>query len=892
MNNHSFENGSIIFSEPHAQGALLREILKNSPILTGVQILSLTSYLRSLDNSAKDPLLIFAETAIICNTLQNGLEVLEDMLKYPQTIQDLVDFIIELDTYDVDVSTLPVESAKERDIRKIVEKLASLDLPGKKVRTLFDALLADLETRPVYISSSDESLLTSLRYKKLIDAGALLIEFEKHRPFPQLYHAVNPRMEALGVAQFIASDPMNFNQQAILCLDPSANLPVLKANLERLDIPYTLFSESHVVPEAELFVRLLNFCEDKSIQRWLEVLNTLPFNDAFPLVKYIEDFGIDLPQLLQPLTHVKDALVDSVLWDYTPKDTYLKMEVKAEKIRLKIYEMFVSAMHLDLSDWKSCMEDIYKLCVIQCNTHDEGMMGLLQIKTTLEKTIPTIVGLPNATNLLRFIIQNLRLKSKPSQTGVIITDLNHFHIPGIQRMFVISSSQKNYPQFDAKNGLIDESYRERTGLPTLKQRYDHHMKRINDLFSGTPELIFSYATGNYEGKSNELAFEIENHCQKFGVKAVKWSIMEQNGQQKSEPILSPETMKSLLFPEGQLKGSVSAIERFFECPYKYFLSTGLKLRTKPEAKIEVNIIGTLMHAIFQHAVNEYHTNYPAMHNEEIKGLAAPYFADLRRMYPQHIDYITTLNDRMMTQMRKVFDRLAIIEAESSFSPYATEFEFKRDIQIHPTILLKLGGFIDRIDKTSTQLRIMDYKSSAKSLSLRKVLTGQQLQLLTYLWVASQDLDLEAAGAYYISLKQENTGVSAGKLDLRSLTFEEQGEEEWQADEWKNHRLKGWTFADPASLDKYGKNFASLKIDKTGKVVVNGGPFRIDLVEKLMLELYTHFGDHLAIGDISRTCTTHACDYCDFVRLCQFRGETVNVKTRTSIKNLKKGDGVQ
>jgi ATP-dependent helicase/DNAse subunit B len=184
---------------------------------------------------------------------------------------------------------------------------------------------------------------------------------------------------------------------------------------------------------------------------------------------------------------------------------------------------------------------------------------------------------------------------------------------------------------------------------------------------------------------------------------------------------------------------------------------------------------------------------------------------------------------------------------------------------------------------------MDYKSSAKKLSARKVLTGQQLQLLTYLWIASQDFDLDAAGAYYISLKQENTYVSAGKLGLRPLQLDEYGLNEWKDAEWKNHRLKGWTFTDPISLDPKAQNFDSLKLDKDKKPVVNGGPYKIELVEKLMNELYAYFTTHLLDGDISRTCTPHACEYCDFVRLCQFRGETVNVKTRTSIKNLKKGD---
>ncbi len=889
MNNLSFENGSIIFSEPNAQTALLGEILQQSPILTGVSILSLASYLRGFDNFTQDPLTFFCETAKICTLMKDEMEVLGDMLKYPQTIQEIADFVLEMDVYGADIEKLPGGSAKERDLKRLAQKIATMELPGKSTQRWFSELLNETKTKKVYLSRSDENLITSLRYNELIIAGATPIKFVSYEPVLELFHAVNARTEALGVAQFIASDPMLFNKQSIVCLDPAANLTVLKANFDRLGIPYTVLSQSFLIEEAKLFIQLLRFCENKTIERWVDVLNCAPLRFAFPLVNYILDFGIGIDLLSHPLTHIKDCMDQKVLWDYLQVKTYLEMEQEAENIRLKTDEILTKAVDLDLSTWRLYVESVFSFCVSICSATDEGKTALLQIKSTLEKTIPKLEGLENATDLLCFALDGLRQKVKNPSNGVIITDLDHFHLPGIQRMFVLSAGQKNYPQFDSRNGLIDENYREHSGLPSLQDRYDHHMKRIGDLFTWSPELIFSYATGNYEGKSNELAFEVETFCQKYGVKPKRWKIFEKDGLQKPEPELKQETYKSLLFPKGHLKGSVSAIERFFECPYKYFLSVGLHLRTKPNAKIEVNIIGTLMHAIFENAIKENGENYASLSDTEIEALAQPYFRDIIRLYPQHLDYIATLKDRMLKQVRRVFDRLAMMESESTFKPTNTEYEFKRDIQIHSEIVLKLGGFIDRIDKNTSQLRIMDYKSSGKRLYPRKVLTGQQLQLLTYMWIASQDMKLEAAGAYYISLKQENISVSAGKLGLRPIKLDEYGNEEWEEEAWKTHRLKGWTFTDPSTLDFKGRNIENLRVNKDGNVVVFGGSYRIELVEKLMNELYAYFGTHLFDGDISRTCTPHACEYCDYVRLCQFRGDTVNVKTRTSVKNLKKGD---
>ncbi|OGS57380.1 MAG: hypothetical protein A2Y19_02630 [Firmicutes bacterium GWE2_51_13] len=892
MNNHSFENGTIIFSEPHAQPALIRNILEKTPVLAGVQTISLANYLRSLESSAKDPTAFFCETARICDEMKDELEVLGSMLVFPQTIKEIADFMLELDAYDVDVDGLPESTPKERDVKKCLQRLSGCDLPGKTIRSAFDRLLAQTNHRPIYLSNSDEDHLTAKYYRRLLSNGARLLDFTAYSPTPILHHAVNSRAEALGIAQKIASDPMDFHKQMVVCLDPATDLPVLKANFTRLNLPFTVLSESFVLPEAELFIRLMKYSETQCIENWVSVLSLSCFSDAYPLINYIEDFGIPLSALLSPLHHVNDAMKDSTLWDGTQKKTYLQMEERAEELRRSTESILKKASLACDATWKEKVEVLYSICVEQSKDTEEGRLALLQVKRVLEKAVPLLTTHPQGTDLLNFLDGALRSRPKTNSSGVLITDLGHFHIPGIQRIFVMSASQKNYPQMATYSGLFDDVYREKTGLPSLKERYEAHMKRVDDLFTWSPELVFSYATGNYEGKSNELSFEIESFCEKYKVKAKPWPLVEATGRFKGEPKLSQENMKALLYPNGEVKGSISAIERFFECPYKYFLATALRLRTKPEAKIETNIIGTLMHAIFEHAIEQHHKDYPKMEDSAIAELAQPYFTDLHRLYPHRSDYIETLKNRLLTQVRKVFDRLVQIEAETLFIPSHTEMKFERDLQIHPSITLKLGGFIDRVDTTADQLRIMDYKSSGKKLSEKKVLTGQQLQLMTYLWIASEELRKEAAGAYYISLKQENTPIQAGKVSLRPVKVEEYDEAFWQEQAWKIHKLKGWTFADPRNLDFKGRNIDKLKLNKDGNVVTMGKPYSIELVKQALNELYTDFGRRIADADISRSCTPDACTYCDFVRMCQFRGEPLNVKNRTTLKKLQKGDGDQ
>ena len=167
MNNHSFENGTIIFSEPHAQPALIRNILEKTPVLAGVQTISLANYLRSLESSTKDPTAFFCETARICDEMKDELEVLGSMLAFPQTIKEITDFMLELDAYDVDLDGLPESTPKERDVKKCLQRLSQSDLPGKTVRSAFDRLLAQTNHRPIYLSNSDEDHLTAKYYRQI-----------------------------------------------------------------------------------------------------------------------------------------------------------------------------------------------------------------------------------------------------------------------------------------------------------------------------------------------------------------------------------------------------------------------------------------------------------------------------------------------------------------------------------------------------------------------------------------------------------------------------------------------------------------------------------------------------------------------------------------------------
>jgi ATP-dependent helicase/nuclease subunit B len=298
-----------------------------------------------------------------------------------------------------------------------------------------------------------------------------------------------------------------------------------------------------------------------------------------------------------------------------------------------------------------------------------------------------------------------------------------------------------------------------------------------------------------------------------------------------------------------------------------------------------------MHKIFEGIFKKNDKSYASLSLSEVEKVAKPYFDDLREMYPFQVAQMNMMEERMLNQIMKSLSFLKDMEGETSFVPAEAEFRYTHPIKINDDIELTLVGSIDRFDETVSHVRVMDYKSSDKDLNVIKVLTGQQLQLLTYLWVASQKKAKKSMGAYYISLKQPDIYVTALAFDIKKMIVTEIGSDDWEITRQNALKLSGWTFDDPKTLDYHGRFIKSLKVSKDDVKLDSRSAYDFDLVIEVLNQLYKDFANRLTQGDISRKCTSDACAYCDYLSFCQFNLKPINIVNRTTIESLKKGSSL-
>jgi ATP-dependent helicase/nuclease subunit B len=242
-----------------------------------------------------------------------------------------------------------------------------------------------------------------------------------------------------------------------------------------------------------------------------------------------------------------------------------------------------------------------------------------------------------------------------------------------------------------------------------------------------------------------------------------------------------------------LKTSVSRLEEFAQCPFKFFVRSGLRAGERKLFELDSRERGTFQHDVLE----EFHKQLvaekkrwrdltPQQARERIGQIAAAKAADFRggllRDTPQ-----TKFAARAMAESLQDFIEVIVswMRSQYQFDPAAVELDFGEEDSTMPAWeidldgghKLALRGRIDRIDickdGENAWAAVLDYKSSGKKLEAVLIEHGIQLQLAAYLnslrhFKNADKLfgvkNLVPAGVFYVSLRgQFENGRTRGEI---------------------------------------------------------------------------------------------------------------------------------
>lgn len=371
--------------------------------------------------------------------------------------------------------------------------------------------------------------------------------------------------------------------------------------------------------------------------------------------------------------------------------------------------------------------------------------------------------------------------------------------------------------------------------------------------------------------------------------------------------------------------SVSRLEKYAQCPFAYFIQYGLKAKERKEYEFSAPDLGTFIHNIldkFSKQLSEDNLdwrdvdiNYISMRVsqivEEIVSKIPGYILESSERY-RYLAY--RLKNMLISAISIISEQIK----QGSFEPTDYEVDFGMKGKYPPIkIILQNGeeinlrGQIDRIDEFENEegkyIRIVDYKSGKKDLSLTDIYHGLQLQLLVYL-----DAILESGKNNAQNLSP--AAILYSRIDDPIVKFDENKEDEEIREEiLKNLKMQGILIKDSEIIKQMDKSLATgerstslvipANLNKNGtlgrytKGVTND---EFEVIRKYAKKLIKELCEDMLGGNISiapyKNKDKNSCTFCNYSSICQFdttlkdnKYKIINKKSDDEVINTMRGD---
>lgn len=786
---------------------------------------------------------------------KNKFPIYGEMFEYMEFSDNIISFTKECLLYKIDLNNLPENNDNEIELKKIILLCAQENFSEQELSNI-DLNKIDF-TNVTSFENSFSNLFMFNLHNTCITNGLNYVSLNDGIPNEAQYRfALNPRQEIESIAQEIIQNHFHANEINIVCCENN-DFDLIQQVFNRYELPVSFSVRNKPSSLARSYAAILECFIHKDIEHLILAFELHSFDSQLTssCLDYIKQFISTLDECLTPSYQIEQndysALLKNEEYDYLKN---------AEKEFNQFVESYFNIIQtfLSLNDINDILIFAFN-CISKKFQTENSYDELNQLKNTIEEIQPCLDNLVDLKMVVEICNKKINSISNSIYDVIAVTDLSH---PVLTRKYtyVVGASQKKYPNFKSCSGLFDESYVSRINYPSLEERFNAHMKQLNWIEkSATEKLLYSFSFLDYQGKKSESSFEIESL---YGEPTpLKLSLSNQSIFHHHH--IDKNIAQELFFKDTILHGSVSSFERYFNCPFSYFVKAGLHIDKFSETKIAANTIGTIQHSLFEIAASKFGKKYADIDQEDIREIITPYFNTLELLFPKDTIKLNLIKNRMILNIETSLIFLKDMEINTSFTPTHFEYHFKQDFLKN----ISIHGIIDRIDFCYDYLRIIDYKSSSKSLSENKVKAGLQLQLLTYLLIAKKEFNKKPAAAYYVDLKTETTSIPSGKITKEE--FIESTLDDSFREFMKKARLKGWTFESFDTLDINANHIVSAK-NKDG--VISFPIMDLEIVEKAIEELYELLYKNLQDGNIQVDPVKDACTYCNYKSICRFKGE--------------------
>lgn len=386
----------------------------------------------------------------------------------------------------------------------------------------------------------------------------------------------------------------------------------------------------------------------------------------------------------------------------------------------------------------------------------------------------------------------------PGVDQVVVGDLNRTRLAGIRYLFFLGLNEGNIPQAKGTGGILSETERtfltnaEFELAPTSREQiYTEQFYLYLGLTKPSRHLYLTYSETANDGSALRPSYLISQVCKIFPDLKLQYEEQIQDyphlladdqgeeylirglrsrSQQEAawqeiyrQYRLDPQKQKHLqnlvdaayyVEPESRITkaaasalyqeiitGSTSQFERYSSCPFSYFMQYGLNLEERQEHQVELFDVGNIVHEALERYTKEMlrrDLDWQELSEEERHILANQCLNMTVEEYKNGLLYDTERDTYLIVRLRRILQRTiwAITEQMKlgDFHTVESELGFRMDQEAQ-----RIVGRVDRVDSLETEdaiyVKVIDYKTGTKEMSLSDLYYGLQMQLVVYLKAA-------------------------------------------------------------------------------------------------------------------------------------------------------------
>lgn len=408
-----------------------------------------------------------------------------------------------------------------------------------------------------------------------------------------------------------------------------------------------------------------------------------------------------------------------------------------------------------------------------------------------------------------------------------------------------------------------------------------------------------FAFERLSGFSGEPTPEIET-VKKYFSESPLWSERSKRLGKlvlSSDYTLSPEIAESIFGKN--MRFSPTSIKNYKNCPFLYYLYSGLHIKDIGKAELNPLSTGNLVHFVLQTLVKKYNGEglFSLSDTElrsEISGVFSEYIKTVFNTEKDKTNRFLYLLGKIEELLFVILRRIGEEFKVSGFVPYAFELPLDDSGEVPAYSLgygdgknIKVSGKVDRIDTFECggkkYARVVDYKTGSVSTGYSDIYYGNGIQSLIYLFSIENGgkgglSNSDAAGALYMPVGAKTESMD--KDDIETL-----GKDAVQ----RSFRYDGFILDDDAVINamdpeaKYGFIPQKKGARKTSSPFLLSDEFKAvkTHIDSLLIDMAVSLSSGKIGAMPYRSGGNTPCEYCQYRSVCR-RNENEPFYDRPSI----------